>query len=106
MMWFTLILIASMIIMYVYDHFYGKKSTDKNHGLPIKGMLVTGILYYLVSKGLLSKEEEKLLEDKSIEEIESYVFKMGVMTELEWSEICLNLCEAQQDGGFDFDSLA
>lgn len=103
MMWFTLVLIASMIILYVHDHFFGKKPAEKVNGLPIKGMLVTGILYYLVSEGLLSKDEEKQLENSSLEELEGYVSEKGLMSEGEWSEVCMIQCEAPLDGLVDFD---
>ncbi len=105
MLWFTLILIASLIVLYVHDHLFSKKASEKNMGLPIKGILVTGILYYLVSKGLLSKEEEKQLEDSSLEEIEGYVSAKGVMNDVDWSELCIKLCEAEPDSGLDFDNL-
>ncbi|KMJ58516.1 hypothetical protein AB685_11590 [Bacillus sp. LL01] len=105
MLWFTLILIVSLIVLYVHDHFYESKVSQKNHRVPIKGMIVTGILYYLVSKGLLTKEEEKQLEDSSLDEIEGYVSQKGILNEGEWSELCMNQCEANQDSGFDTDIL-
>ncbi|KPB03333.1 hypothetical protein [Bacillus sp. CHD6a] len=102
MLWFTLFLITSLIDLYIHDHFYGKNTSLSNKGLPIKGMLVTGILYYLVQEGLLSKEEEKLLEDKSLEEIEGYVSQKGILNQHEWGKLCLTHCETHENV-FDID---
>ena len=97
MLWFTLILISSLIILYIHDHFYGKNVSPSNKGLPIKGMLVTGILYYLVQEGLLTKKEEKELEGSSLEEIEGYVSEKGILNQNEWGELCLYHCETQEN---------
>ncbi|NMH72720.1 hypothetical protein HF078_06515 [Bacillus sp. RO2] len=102
MLWFTLFLITCLIVLYIHDHFYGKNATSPNKGLPIKGMLVTGILYYLVQEGLLTKEEEKLLEDRSLEEIEGYVSQKGILNQHEWGKLCLSHCETH-DNALDID---
>ncbi|NLP50841.1 hypothetical protein [Bacillus sp. RO1] len=102
MLWFTLFLIISLIVLYIHDHFYGKNASSSNKSLPIKGMLVTGILYYLVQEGLLTKEEEKLLADRSLEEIEGYVSEKGILNQHEWGNLCLSHCETN-DNAFDID---
>lgn len=102
MLWFTLILITCLIFLYIHDHFFRNNASPSKKGLPIKGMLVTGILYYLVQEGLLTEEEEKQLEESSLEEIEGYVSEKGIMNQDEWGELCISQCETIENV-FDLD---
>jgi hypothetical protein len=97
------VLILGLISLYVNDYLKVPKNAAENKNIPIKGILVTGALYYLVSKGLISKEEEKMLEEKSLEELEGYINHKNLMSESEWAEICIKECELISTGDLDMD---
>ncbi|CAG9619831.1 hypothetical protein [Sutcliffiella rhizosphaerae] len=103
MMGVTFILITSLILLYFYDHLFGTVKSKRTMNVPIKGVLVTGILYYLVSKELMNQEDALEFENATLEEVELFVTTKNILTTEEWGNLCLEQCKLHLANDIDVD---
>ncbi|WP_078381010.1 hypothetical protein [Sutcliffiella halmapala] len=103
MLWVFLSLLGLLLFLFVKDQFtYGmSRSTDKP--LPLKGILVSGALFYLLSRGFISEEEEQMLESMNLEELEGYIMGNEILTKQEWMDLILEEYDMVTFGDFEKD---
>lgn len=96
-------LLGVLLVVYGKDHFTISKSSQENHHIPLKGILATGIVFYLLSRGLIKEDQKELLESKTLDELEGYILSNNILTEQEWANVCFTEFGSCTLSDFDMD---
>lgn len=96
-------LLGILLIVYGKDHFTISKSSQVNHDIPLKGILATGIVFYLLSRGLINEDQKELLESKTLEELEGYILSNNILSQQEWANVCVTEFDSCTLSDFDMD---
>lgn len=98
-----LCLLGGLLVVYGKDHLTVSKSSQENNHIPLKGILATGIVFYLLSRGLINDDQKELLESKTLEELEGYILSNNILTEQEWANVCVTEFNSCTLSDFDMD---
>jgi hypothetical protein len=96
-------LLGILLVVYGKDHCTIAKPSQENHRLPIKGILATGIVFYLLSRGLIDNDQMELLESMNLEELEGYILGNNILTKQEWADVCVTEFDSCTLSDFDMD---
>ncbi|MCA1322296.1 hypothetical protein LC085_20675 [Bacillus tianshenii] len=94
-------LLGILLVLYAKDHFSVSKSHQEHHHIPLGGILATGVVFYLLSRGLINEEQQVLLESMTLEELEGYILSNDILTPHQWADVCIT--EFDSCTLFDFD---
>lgn len=103
MLWVFFSLLGVLLFLFIRDQFISGKGTRNEKPLPLKGILVSGVLYYLLSRGFLTEEEGAMLESLSLEELEDYLTANHIITKQEWVELVVAEYESSTIAVFEKD---